>query len=158
MTVSSGAGNSTDTAEIYAVPPTPMVALDTEVQVGEGDRAQPAIRVGSNLLPAPYMSSTSGNYSGGAHGGFEYTALWQVVALERATTALKWNRTYGICWTHEGGDYTCRNGENDAAGESQTGDPVAANLKCAQQRDAGDRRLPQEQDPRRTCLASAIRV
>jgi hypothetical protein len=47
MTVSSGAGKSTDTAEIYAVPPTPMVALDTEVQVGEGDRAQPAIRVSS---------------------------------------------------------------------------------------------------------------
>jgi hypothetical protein len=129
MTVSGPTGTSTDAATIYVVPSTPLVNLDTEVKAGE-DGAQPGIRIGANYLAAPYLRTAAGakDYSGTIE-GISYEAIWQVVALERSTTALKWNRTYGICKTAQSGSwYPCRVGEAGAVSPAQVGVPVAAKL------------------------------
>jgi PKD repeat protein len=127
MTASGASGTSTDAATIYVVPSTPLVNLDTEVKAGENG-AQPGVRIGSNYLAAPFLRTAAGakNYSGTIE-GIQYKAIWQIVALERSTTALKWNRTYGICQTAQsGGWYPCRVGETGAG--AQVGVPVAAKL------------------------------
>lgn len=129
MSVSGATGTSTDTATIYVVPSTPLVNLDTEVKAGDGG-AQPGIQIGANSLAAPYLRTAAGakNYSGTIE-GISYEAIWQVVALERSTTALKWNRTYGICKTAQSGSwYPCRIGEAGTVAPAQVGVPVAAKL------------------------------
>jgi hypothetical protein len=126
MTVSSALGTSRDEATVYAIPASPLVSLDTEVKAG----AQPGIRIGSQLLAAPPLSTAgaAGSYSG-TIAGIQYKAILQVVVLERSTTALKWNRTYGVCQSAgSGGPYPCRIGEKGAVAESAVGVPVAAKL------------------------------
>jgi len=129
MSASGASGTSTDTVTIYVVPSTPLVNLDTEVKAGDSG-TQPGIRIGPNDLAAPYLRTAAGakNYSGTIE-GISYEAIWQVVALERSTTALKWNRTYGICKTAQSGSwYACRVGEAGAVAPALVGVPVAAKL------------------------------
>jgi hypothetical protein len=129
MTATSAVGTSTDEATVYAVPPTPLVALETEAKASGGG-AQPGSQVGTAFLPAPYLDTTggTGSYSG-TTGGVQYKAILQVVALDRSTTALKWNRTYGLCQSAgSGGAYVCRIGEKGAVAEAQVGAPVPAKL------------------------------
>ena len=129
MTVSSASGTSTDEATVAAIPPTPLLPLNTETKAGEGG-AQPGIQIGSENLAAPFLRTAGGakGYSGTIE-GIQYKAIWQVVALGRSTMALKWNRTYGICQTAQsGGWYSCRIGEGGAVAPSQVGVPVAAKL------------------------------
>ncbi|MGH2940737.1 MAG: hypothetical protein ACRDPE_21760 [Solirubrobacterales bacterium] len=131
MTASSASGTSTDLVTIYVVPSTPMITLQTETAGGTIGNPQPGMQIGSNFLPAPHLRTAAGtaNYSGTIN-GIQYKAIWQIVALERSTTALKWNRTYGICQTSSsGGWYPCRAGEPGAVAESQVGVPVPANPK-----------------------------
>jgi len=126
MTVTGMTGTSTDLANIYVIPSTPLVVLNTEVKAGDNGN-QPGIQVGSNKLAAPYMRTVSGtkNYSGTTPEGIQYKALWQVVSLERATLGLNWNRTYGLCKAQSGGNWsTCRISESGPT----AGVPVAANL------------------------------
>jgi hypothetical protein len=128
MTASSAAGTSTDEATIYVVPSTPMITLQTETAGQTTGSSRPGIQIGSNFLPAPYLRTAGGtaNYSGSIN-GIQYKAIFQIVALERATTALKWNRTYGICQNSPGGGwYPCRAGEPGSVAEAQVGAPVPA--------------------------------
>jgi hypothetical protein len=129
MTASSATGTSTDDATIYVVPSTPMITLQTETAGNTMGNPQPGIQIGTNYLPARYLYTAGGaaNYSGTV-AGIQYKAIWQIVALERSTTALKWNRTYGICQTSSSnGWYPCRVGEPGSGAESQVGVPVPAN-------------------------------
>jgi len=129
ITASSAAGTSTDVATIYVVPSTPMITLQTEA-TGEGPgSSRPGVHIGGNFLPAPHLRTAGGtaNYSGTIN-GIQYKAIWQIVALGRSTTALMWNRTYGICQTSSsGGWYACRVGEPGSVAEAQVGVPVPAN-------------------------------
>jgi PKD repeat protein len=128
MTASSAAGTSTDEATIYVVPSTPMIMLQTETAGETMGSSRPGIQIGTNFLPAPHLRTAGGtaNYSGSIN-GIQYKAIFQIVALERSTTALKWNRTYGICQNSSGGgSYPCRVGEPGSVGEAQVGVPVPA--------------------------------
>lgn len=126
MTVKGPTGIGVDQVTAYVIPSTPLVILNTEAQGGAGGN-QPAIRIGSNVLAAPYMRTVGGtaNYSGTTPEGKQYKALWQVVALDRTTLELKWNRTYGLCRNGSSGNWsTCVVAETDPASHV----PVAANL------------------------------
>lgn len=107
MTARTGAETTTDLAKIYVVPPIPMITLDTAVPPSAGE-PRPAIEIGGNVLRAPYLRTDgkAGSYSGTA-GEVSYKAVWQIVALQRSTTMLLWNRTYGVCHTPKTGPYTC---------------------------------------------------
>ena len=80
-------GTSTDEATVNAIPPTPLLTLDTETKAGEGG-AQPGIQIGSENLAAPFLRTAGGakGYSGTIE-GIQYKAIWQVVALGRSTMA-----------------------------------------------------------------------
>jgi hypothetical protein len=119
MTATSGNGKTVDIANIYAVPPNPLITLKTSVAATEKE-PQPGIQVGAEVLRAPYMriAGKQGSYAGTV-GSVNYTALWQVIAYDRVTMALKWNRTYGICSGHAD-LYPCMLGTN--------GNPTGANL------------------------------
>jgi hypothetical protein len=119
MTASGGNGKTVDIATIYAVPPNPLITLKTSVPA-TGQEPQPGIQVGGEVLRAPYMrvNGKQGSYAGSVE-GVNYTAMWQVVAYDRVTMALKWNRTYGICSGHAA-LYPCMVGKN--------GNPTGVNL------------------------------
>jgi hypothetical protein len=114
MTATGDGEATADTATIYVVPAIPMVTLDTAVPPADKD-PRPGIRIGANVLRAPYLR-TSGNVSdySGTVDGVTYKAVWQIVALQRSTTKLIWNRTYGVCTTQNVGAYTCLAGQNGA--------------------------------------------
>ncbi|HKZ15792.1 MAG TPA: hypothetical protein VJL81_18295 [Solirubrobacterales bacterium] len=111
LTASTGNGTSTNSATVYAVPPNPLIVLKTEVPA-TAQEPRPGIQVGGEVLRAPWLhtSGKEGDYSGTLN-GVHYEATWQIVAFDRSTMALKWNRTYGLC---EKGDeaYPCVIGEN----------------------------------------------
>lgn len=119
LTAISGNGASSDTATLYAVPANPLVLLDTSVPATASE-PRPGIQVGGDVLRAPYLRTAGkqGSYSGDAD-GIEYAAIWQVLAYDRVTMALKWNRTYGIC-NREASVYPCTADEG--------GNPKAADL------------------------------
>jgi hypothetical protein len=126
MTAQGATGTSTDSIDIYVIPPTPLVTFNTEVKAGK-NKAQPGVQIGSNLIAAPYMRTEGGvdNYSGTTQGGVEYKATVQVIAAERTTTAPLWNRTYGLCRKPGGSWYTCRITSEMGP---EAGVPVAADL------------------------------
>jgi hypothetical protein len=119
MSASSANGKTVDIANIYAVPPNPLITLKTSVPATEKE-PRPGIQVGEEVLRAPYMrmNGKQGSYAGTV-GGVDYTAVWQVIAYDRVTMALKWNRTYGICGG-ESSEYWCAVGAN--------GNPTEVNL------------------------------
>lgn len=119
MTATGGNGKTVDIATIYAVPPNPLITLKTSVPATEKE-PQPGIQVGGEVLRAPYMriNGKKGSYAGTV-GGVPYKAVWQVIAYDRVTMALKWNRTYGLCYG-ESSEYWCAVGAN--------GNPTEFNL------------------------------
>lgn len=119
LTATSGNGTSVDTTTVYAVPPNPLITLKTAVPATAAE-PRPGIQVGGEVLRAPYMNTAGADrYAQTNPKGLTYKALWQIVAFDRATMALKWNRTYGVCDT--GTDlYPCAIGKN--------GEPVEVQL------------------------------
>jgi hypothetical protein len=119
MTASSGNGKTEDIATVYAVPPNPLITLKTSVPATEKE-PQPGIQVGGEVLRAPYMRTNGkqGSYAGTV-GDVPYKAVWQVIAFDRVTMALKWNRTYGLC-DGDSSEYWCAVGAN--------GNPTKFNL------------------------------
>jgi hypothetical protein len=99
LTAASGNGTSVDTATVYAVPPNPLIVLKTSVPATASE-PRPGIQVGGEILRAPYMRTTGKGSFAGTVEGVHYWAMWQVVAYDRVTMALKWNRTYGLCSGH----------------------------------------------------------
>jgi len=125
MTVRGPSGTSVDHVDGIVGPETPLLTFNTEVKAGDNN-SQPAIQVGPDTYPAPYMRTAGGtrNYTGAGPEGTQYKAIWQVVSLDRTTLALKWNRTYGLCRSGSSGWSTCRLSESGG----NAGLPVAANL------------------------------
>lgn len=97
LIASSAKGITNNVATVFAVPDTPLVSLRTAVPPGSAD-PRPGIEVGGQVLRAPWMAlnGKTGSYSGVA-GKVDYHALWQLLAFDRSTLELKWNRTYGLC-------------------------------------------------------------
>jgi hypothetical protein len=128
MAVKGVGGTSADLVNVYVIPSTPLVVLNTEVKGGDGGN-QPAIQVGVNKLAAPSLRTASGGsagYSGTTADGTQFKALWQVLSLNRATLGRMWNRTYGLCKSQSASGWsTCQISETGPS----AGVPVAANLK-----------------------------
>jgi hypothetical protein len=128
MAVKGVGGTSADMVNVYVIPSTPLVVLNTEAKGGVGGN-QPAIQVGENFLAAPAIETAGGGtqgYSGSTSDGTQFKALWQVVSLDRTTLGREWNRTYGLCKSQSAGSWsTCQISETGPT----AGVPVAANLK-----------------------------
>ena len=125
MIVRGPSGTSVDHSQAIVGPETPLLSFDTEVKAGENG-SQPAVQVGPETFPAPYMRIAGGtkNYAGTTPEGIQYKAIWQVISFNRTTLALVWNRTYGYCRNGASGSwYTCRLSESGAS----AGLPVAVN-------------------------------
>ena len=99
----SANGTSSDTTTVNVAPKSLLVPVDTAAATGSGVPL-PAIKVGAGTYAAPWMGASQ---EGGQYSGSGYQAMWQVVALERTTLALKSNRTYGTCLSPSGENYVC---------------------------------------------------
>ncbi|MBS1890296.1 MAG: hypothetical protein JST59_03320 [Actinobacteria bacterium] len=126
MIVRGPSGTSVDHVDGIVGPETPLLTFNTEVKAGDNN-SRPAVRVGPETFPAPYMRTAGGtkNYAGTGPEGTQYKAIWQVISLDRTTLEPKWNRTYGLCRSGSSGSWsTCRLAESGAG----AGLPVPANL------------------------------
>ncbi len=126
MTAGTGPTAVSDTVVVDTVHRSAFVPIDTGVDgpdpagaVSTGSQAEAArrsgIRVGPTVYRAPFMSRDSagqGVFTGTDEQGLEFRAAFQVLALERATLALKVNRTYGWCLTSSGREkFVCRSSD-----------------------------------------------
>ncbi len=116
-----GGRTVTDTVVLDAVPRNPVLTVDT----ASSANGVPGIQLGARVFPAPPMAhdqAGAARWSGVTAGGLDYHALWQLVAVDRATLDEIWNRTYGVCvpvGTHNAS--FCRISPN--------GDPVPVNVQ-----------------------------
>lgn len=92
----SGNGRSSDRSVLYVVPKSLMLTLQTAVPPSKAE-PQPGIRVGGKVYRAPYMLGKNYSEEG------KFVAEWQVLAFDRTTMTLLWNRTYGFCLGNRGG-------------------------------------------------------
>jgi len=119
MTVGSGSTATSDSAVVYAVPPSPFMPVDTNAP-------GPGIRVGTTVYRAPYMNAAGGgSYEGSTNGSLRHwEAVVQVLVLDRTTLGLINNVTFGACVTVSPGVaewYPCR--KDDATGLPVKVDP-----------------------------------
>ena len=127
LTTSSGNGTTVAWSEIYAVR-WPLVTLETAVPPEANTKSQqPGIQLGGEVLRAPFMrvAGDEGSYSGKVN-GTEYRAVWQLVALDRRTAAVQWNRTYGVCSPNGGEWYPCFQGENGSPDKAELSKELSA--------------------------------
>jgi hypothetical protein len=135
MRARSGRAASSDTVSLHAVHTSPLVELRTAVPPTTDD-PRPGIGVGDAVYRAPYLRKVGGVGTYVAPGGSnvpQYTALLQVLALDRTTLELVANRTYGDCLdSDDNSSHVCRRGDN--------GEPTRVDLS-AQLNSFGDQRL-----------------
>ena len=109
MQAGAGANATRDRLTLSSVPQQPLVPVSTAIPPDTTDPrwgiklscADPCgdPDIAGDVFRAPWMRKTAdgSSYSGTAAGGYKYEAIWQVVALERTSLKLLWNRTYGWC-------------------------------------------------------------
>lgn len=127
LTTNTGNGTTVDWSEIYVVR-WPLVTLETAVPPAAGEKTpQPGIQLAGEVLRAPFMrvAGGEGTYSGKVN-GIEYRAMWQLVALDRRTAAVQWNRTYGGCSTNGAEWYPCYQGENGSPDKAELSQELSA--------------------------------
>jgi hypothetical protein len=118
--VGHGRNATTDTVTVDAIPADPLVKVDTRLPLAtdpHGGQIRPGVQVGDAVLRAPYLrvlATGQGQYTGG--GPSQPVATWQVVAIDRTTTQLIWNRTYGLCQSPSG-DQWCRSLDHASPGQ-----------------------------------------
>lgn len=128
LTTSSENGTTEAWTTIYAVK-WPLMVLETEVPPAAGEATpQPGIQLGGELLRAPFMrvANGKGTYWGEAE-SINYQAMWQLVALQRTTAAIKWNRTYGVCEKKGSFEaYICYQGANGFPSRAELANELSA--------------------------------
>lgn len=126
LKVGSGANAKVDTVDYSAVPPDPLVPLDTQLAPAASATgvAQPGLSVGGTVFRMPYLGFERGkgvyDSSGPCCSLGQFYATWQVVALDRTTLEPRWNRTYGWCQVPNGTNADtwryCRSPDNPQPG------------------------------------------
>ncbi len=98
VTVGSGRAAVSDEVTIVARPDDPLIPVDT-FPADVGDR--PAMALAGQTYPAPYLSAADGKgqYAIGdpLSGSVSWNAEWHVMAVDRQTSQIIWQRTYGFC-------------------------------------------------------------
>ncbi len=109
MTAGRGSRATTDQVELDAVPNDPLV----EVNAGIFKDGVPGIKVDDKHYPAPKLFGEDYPFktNGYSDDGRFKQALFQVLVLDRSTTEVVSNRTYGVCAAGPAGPAnTCRLG------------------------------------------------
>lgn len=127
LKVGSGASAKVDTVDYSAVPPDPLVPLDTQLAPASSATgvAQPGLGVGGTAYRMPYLGFERGrgiyDSSGPCCSLGQFYATWQVVAFDRTTLEPRWNRTYGYCQVPNGTNVDtwrhCRSPDNPQPGK-----------------------------------------
>jgi hypothetical protein len=122
MTTGKGTAATQDKVTLNAVHPSPLVPLDIAVPASAAE-PRPGIKVGDTIYRAPYLREVGGVGTFLEPGGSNipaYTALFQVLALNRHSLEFGANWTYGNCTdVGDNSSHICRKGDN--------GEPVEVN-------------------------------
>lgn len=114
MTAGSGAAATSDNVLLHAVHPSPLVEIHTAIPPTT-ENPRPGIQVGDTIYRAPYLRNVGGvgTYTEPGQNVPHYTALLQVVMLNRTTLELGENVTYGDCLdVGDNASHSCRIGDN----------------------------------------------
>ena len=123
MTAGVGSDATSDRVDLTTVPANPLVDVDPTAPSQSG---RPGIEVGTFAGKQTYLAPFISKDDGGGYVTPGAEALFQVLVLDRATTAVVSNRTYALCFPNGGDPYLCRANDSGDLVPIAMGDELSA--------------------------------